>query len=1698
LGIASRCLAIDLEVSRAEGVIHRLAAIRGDRPDVPLIHTKGKLSDTLPLLVELAQGAEFVVGHHLISFDLPHLRAVAPESPVLRLPAIDTLRLSPLAFPRNPYHRLVKHYKDGGLLRARANDPELDARLCLELLGDEEEAFRTLAGTNAPLIAAFHWLCGSAPEDTGFDAFFQEVRGLPCPDDAEGRAAILQCLQAGACITGSNEVIGQAASLRWPLAYALAWHSVAGGNSVLPPWVRHEFPETAGVVRRLRDTRCGDLLCGWCREHHNPRQVLKQWFGFEAFRPAPACDDGRAMQEAIVEASMQGQHVLGILPTGTGKSVCYQVPALSRYENTGALTVVISPLVALMADQVQGLQGRGVVSCAALNGLLSLPERAEVLEKVRLGDIAILLVSPEQLRNRGFRKAVAQREIGGWVMDEAHCLSKWGQDFRTDYRYVGRFIQESAVEGYLPPVMCLTATAKPEVIADIRGYFEQRLGVELQVFNGGASRNNLDFVVYETTPAMKLNDIHKLLNDHLDPGDRSGAIIYCATRRQTEDTAQALTGMGWGAAHFHAGLKPESKKVTQQRFISGDLRVMAATNAFGMGIDKPDVRLVVHADIPGSLENYVQEAGRAGRDQEAARCVLLYCEDDIEQQFGLSARSRLPQHEIQAVLRALRRMAGKRRAAGTNAEVIATPGEILTEDEENEFFRDSATDDTRVRTAVAWLEEAQLVSREENRYEVFPSSLRVTSLEEVDKKLAEVDPSYRRKLRQIAEMLLITDPTEGVATDELMGAAGLTSTAVARALHDLEQLGILSNDTVMTALVHVGVAHGSRQRLERASAMEVAIIDALREKAPDLEKGGKSILRVRMLSQQLKDAGFEEALPELVWRILSGLESDRGSEDGGLGSVRLRKLDADQIQLTLQRDWEPLARTAQLRRAAAALLLDYLLAQIPTGMRGTDLLAETTLGKLHAAIEADLAIKAQARDIPCLVERALLWLHGQEVLRLGKGLVVFRPAMTIHVGPGTRKFSTKDYAELEAHYREQIIQIHVMAEYARRGLRAAREALRLVEEYFSLSRKAFLKNWFPKGTADLARQTTEESWRRIVEQLDPVQQEIVTGTDKQTNVLVLAGPGSGKTRVLVHRIGYLVRVGRENPRGILALVYNRHAAAEIRRRLRDLIGKDANGVTVLTCHALAMRLTGSSFADRGAQEIDFGRMMNDAVALLEGIGLPPEDADAQRDKLLAGFRWILVDEYQDIGPEQYHLVSAIAGRTLKEPDRQLSIFAVGDDDQNIYEFRGASVDFIRRFGADYHAAPAYLIANYRSTANIIAAANALIAPARDRMKVAHPIEVDHDRALMMKGGAWEARDPVALGRVQVLRVDASAMEQAEQTMRELLRLASLDPEWDWSRAAVIAREWRLLDPVQAFCEAHGIPAQWADVEPPQFWRLRETQALAAWLTEHGEAPLAEGEAQAWIAKQGGGPWWELLQEAADQYALECGSGPLPAAHLREWLAEWGREVRRRQRGLLLLTAHRAKGLEFDHVAVLDGGWDARNWDEERDAARRLYYVAMTRARQTLLLACWGKGNGLLAALPESAATLKRDAPAVDTPTPGLDRRYAWLTPAQVDLGYAGRHTARDPIHAAIHALRPGDPLRLMKKGERWFIEDTQGATVGRLAKSYQPPQGMACESASVHAILTRFADDGEAEYAHKCKCERWEVVLPLLVFGNAE
>ena len=339
-------------------------------------------------------------------------------------------------------------------------------------------------------------------------------------------------------------------------------------------------------------------------------EVLKEYWGYDSFRP---------MQEEIVSTALEGRDVLAILPTGGGKSVCFQVPSMIRE----GIAIVVTPLIALMKDQVQNLNGRGI-KALCINAGMGPREVELALNNAAFGDFKFLYVSPERLGTRLFRNYVQEMNVSYIVVDEAHCISQWGYDFRPDYLNIG-----SLRELVDAPVIALTATATPQVAEDI---MERLKFSEKCLLKSGFERPNLSYIVRNCED--KLGQLLSVCGNVAGTG-----IIYVRSRKKTEELAAFLTANGISSSFYHAGLGPDSRTDRQEKWKSGRIRVMVCTNAFGMGIDKPDVRFVVHFDVPDSPEAYFQEAGRGGRDGKRSFAVLLWNNSDIKRLRQIAAVS---------------------------------------------------------------------------------------------------------------------------------------------------------------------------------------------------------------------------------------------------------------------------------------------------------------------------------------------------------------------------------------------------------------------------------------------------------------------------------------------------------------------------------------------------------------------------------------------------------------------------------------------------------------------------------------------------------------------------------------------------------------------------------------------------------------------------------------------------------------------------------------------------------------------------------------------------------------------------------------------------------------------------------------------------------------------------------------------------
>lgn len=345
-------------------------------------------------------------------------------------------------------------------------------------------------------------------------------------------------------------------------------------------------------------------------------EILKKYFGYDTFRPG---------QKTLIGSLLQGRDVLGIMPTGAGKSVCYQVPALML----PGVTVVVSPLISLMKDQVRALNEAGV-HAAYINSSLSEGQIRKAMELACAMRYQVIYVAPERLLAPLFLNFAQQTPISMVTVDEAHCISQWGQDFRPSYQNIAAFIDALPVR---PVVGAFTATATQQVREDIQTSLGLR---DPKVLVTGFDRPNLYF---EVRTGSKDQELLSYIKEH----PHESGIIYCATRKNTEAVCALLQGEGIPATRYHAGLSPEERRQNQDQFIYDERPVMVATNAFGMGIDKSNVRYVVHYNMPQSMENYYQEAGRAGRDGAKAECVLLYSPQDVRINQFLLEEKELPE-----------------------------------------------------------------------------------------------------------------------------------------------------------------------------------------------------------------------------------------------------------------------------------------------------------------------------------------------------------------------------------------------------------------------------------------------------------------------------------------------------------------------------------------------------------------------------------------------------------------------------------------------------------------------------------------------------------------------------------------------------------------------------------------------------------------------------------------------------------------------------------------------------------------------------------------------------------------------------------------------------------------------------------------------------------------------------------------------
>lgn len=1628
-------LVVDIEVHGRR--IAEIGACRGEQA-----FRETDLERARERLAEMARASRAVAGHNAAEHDLPRLAELWPDHPLLRLPLIDTLLWSPIIRPERPYHALVK---DRELVRREGNDPLSDARTCQALLADvlawQEEAppaaLRLARAAEAAFTRGRPWAAGPLAAPAAVLA------------DLRARAEGCACTSHLSVIEGMLEADPE---LALPLACLAGWLRLPTG-SILPPWLLRRVPATKELLTLLRETDCGRPDCPSCAGLRGPEPLLRQWFPrLPGFREWPRLREGSSApgepaQRAIVRAGMRGESFFAILPTGAGKSICFQLPAIHRASRTGALTVVISPLQSLMKDQVDGLRERTDYTGAfALHGGLDLLNRGRVLSAITQGEAGLVYLSPEQLRNPGTRAALRCREIAAWVFDEAHCMAEWGHDFRTDYWYAPRFIAELAGERGqpIPAIAAFTATAQPEVVRQVRERIEETCRRSLRLFDARAERENLELVVLPAPARAREAMLQERLQEDLPA--QGAAIVFCERRRRAESVANGLTAAGWPTLAYHAGMDGVQRREVQEAFLGGDVRVIAATSAFGMGVDKADVRLVLHDGIPPSLEDYVQQVGRAGRDGGPARAVLLWQEEDGDRLLRQVQQGALKARDIERVRQVVAKEIRKGRAELTVGEI----GRLAFGDDERDW--------ERVPECLAWLERAGLLLRDENRPRVFQGRPRIREAEEARRRLraegldeAEVELA----LGLLAE-LWSAEGGESLDSDELASRLALSQVrgAGVRLLELLERM-VRAEVLQPGILLKARIFRDAVRRRERAAEAEARLFDGLSEQA--VEGDAWWPLHLGALGRELP--GLEPAAARAALRQAS---ADR--DETGRPLLSLRARGPERFDLRLPDGFPPLVQVGRRRRQASAVVLDWLLSQKADATGRLDF----TLESVCAALRADLALRPGPGEAVALAERALLSLHDLNVLVLESGLSVFRTAMRLRTtAERSRRYGKEEHEPCEQHRRSRLRQAHAMVRYAERAARSPRDGRELLRVWFD-GDPVHRAHLFPQAPGP----TRPGTRRRVLDALDTEQRRVVEAP-AGAELLVLAGPGSGKTRTLVHRAAWLVLRDGVPPRRLLVLCYNRATVGELRRRLVELLGESGREVRVSTLHALALSLAGPAGEDRA--QPDFDEMLRRAVRLLRGEPEVEGQAPAEPPEFLrAGWTHLLVDEVQDIDPLQAELLAALVGglRARDEQDEEghrLAVFAVGDDDQNIYAWRGARGEFLRQLKQSAGVQVHELVRNYRSPPALVALANQLAARIPVRLK---------ERPIV-------AATPLPYGEPPTLaRVDGDAQAVAEvRAQVERWRREGVAPE----TIAVLARHHELLAAVHEELSARGVPCRTPPLrEPPDLWRLRETRRLVE-SVPRGETLRMAALRERFEALRRTDPdsrWWGMLEERLADFEAEVGAAPFTGVSFEQDLWAGLRDERGLSglgRGVHLCTQHSAKGLEWDAVIVLG---DLRPDELAGGAAgeTRLSYVALTRARRRLHLVQWRDRPVPWAGLVEGY-----DSPVA--PVARLAPRRRRLNLDGIFLDFAGQKAATEPVHAALDGLRMGARLAVRREGSWVRLVDGRGVAVACLSEKGRRDLPADVAELSLFALVERHREQSAAEWAARLRVDRWWVPM---------
>jgi ATP-dependent DNA helicase RecQ len=1467
---------IDVEVGLKDKRVHDIGAIRSDGA----IYHHASRRDFLDFI----SGIEYLCGHNIIHHDAKYLFG----DDVRQWQLVDTLYMSPLMFPEHPYHRLLK---DDKLMSEQVNNPVNDCEKARDLLFDEVERWQSLSENKRRIYAS---LLRGKPEFEGFLNF------VGADSQNGGLKELIQEEYEGVvCSHAPFDTLISLSSCE--LAYALALIDTTDYRSVTPGWVLRNYPEVEYVMKLLRQTPCSNR-CAYCNTQLDLHYNLEAYFGYKQFRTF----EGENLQEKAAQAAVRGKSLLAIFPTGGGKSLTFQLPALMEGRTVHGLTVVISPLQSLMKDQVDNLAERGITDAVTINGLLDPISRALAIQQVQDGGASLLYIAPEMLRSNTIEHILLQRHVVRFVIDEAHCFSAWGQDFRVDYLYIGKFIRDYQNKKnckYQIPISCFTATAKQKVIQDICDYFKQTLYLNLEIFASTATRTNLHYsVIHADTDEDKYAKLRALIADANCP-----TIVYASRTHRTTELATKLTRDGYRALPFNGKMERDEKTANQDAFMGGQVHIIVATSAFGMGVDKKDVGLVVHYDISDSLENYVQEAGRAGRDPAlSARCYVLYSDADLDKHFILLNQTKLSISEINQVWNAVKRQTKQRDRISCSALEIARQA----------GWDDQVADiETRVRTALAALEQSGYLVRGNNIPHVFATGITVRNVDEARQRIirsALFDSDEVEKAVRIIKSLISQkhiakahDSEAESRVDYLADILGLNKGEVISVVERMRQEGILADSRDMT--VYLLDAGGSLQgkaakpNAERKSTLLLERFLKLERFLLQKLKDGTVHTSCKQLNDQAVNAGITTSKDTDIRTLLYFLTVE--------GYIRKKEDAAHNIEILLQNHPDATMKRFEKRVETSRFAVEWLYGMVDDNATEGCAIQFSIIELLNQLKSRQQSLFNRVGDMHLPdVEEALLYLQKIGALKLEGGFLVLYNAMSIQrLKDSKQRYKQDDYRMLNEFYKQKIQQVHIVGEYANLMVRNYNAALQYVQDYFQMDYRKFVGKYF-KGErlGDIERNLTPTKYRQLFGQLSKRQKDIIS--DKESRcIIVAAGPGSGKTKVLVHKLASLLLLEDVKHEQLLMLTFSRAATTEFKQRLMGLIGNAAHFVEIKTFHSYCFDLLG-----RIGNLDDVGDVVSGAAEMI---------AQGEVEPSKTGKTVLVIDEAQDMSHEEHALVKA-----LMTCNEDMRVIAVGDDDQNIFDFRGSDSKYFHQLTQEAGSRFIEMTDNYRSSRQVVCFANAFSSRTiHGRMKQT-PIEAMRNEE----------------GLVSITHHKSVFMYQplVEQLNNQRKRGTSCVLTQTNEEAVI----------VMALLKKNGINSKLIQsMDGFRFGNLAEIKYFLKFIDKRASTPLVSDDL------------WEEAKRATYLYYKRSTALPYVRRCLelfeqtnnakyrsdfREFVFESSAEdfCDITNAEVVVSTIHKAKGREFDDVYMLISDTP---WKDE--ALMRRYYVGMTRAKNRLFV-----------------------------------------------------------------------------------------------------------------------------------------------------